>query len=124
MKQLQNDFTTPEESNRLLELGMPADSANLYHVIPTGYIGFCRDKKFSVIRDEIIKVSCTKYNQAYTEDDIMPCWTAGRLVEIYVIARCLDTSYLPFERGEDMIKYLIRLYEEKAIDLDFSKLEE
>lgn len=29
MKTLQNDFTTPEQSKRLLELGLPADSANM-----------------------------------------------------------------------------------------------
>lgn len=28
MKQLQNDFTTPEQSKRLLELGVPRWSAN------------------------------------------------------------------------------------------------
>ncbi len=28
MKQLQNNFTSPEQSKRLLELGLPADSAD------------------------------------------------------------------------------------------------
>ena len=30
MKQLQNNFTTPEQSKRLLELDVPADSADCY----------------------------------------------------------------------------------------------
>ena len=30
MKKLQNNFTTPEQSKRLLELGVPADSADCY----------------------------------------------------------------------------------------------
>lgn len=29
MKKLHNDFTTPEQSKRLLELGVPADSADM-----------------------------------------------------------------------------------------------
>jgi hypothetical protein len=33
MKKLQNNFTTPEQSKRLLELGVPADSADLYCVL-------------------------------------------------------------------------------------------
>jgi len=35
MKTLQNDFTTPEQSKRLLELRLPQDSANM---ILDGYI--------------------------------------------------------------------------------------
>ena len=30
IKKLQNNFTTPEQSKRLLELGVPADSADCY----------------------------------------------------------------------------------------------
>lgn len=30
MKKLQNNFTTPEQSKRLLELDVPADSADCY----------------------------------------------------------------------------------------------
>lgn len=30
MKTLQNNFTTPEQSKRLLEVGVPADSADFY----------------------------------------------------------------------------------------------
>lgn len=31
MKKLQNNYTTPEQSKRLLELGLPADSADCYY---------------------------------------------------------------------------------------------
>ena len=54
----------------------------------------------------------------------IPCWSVGRLIEIYIIARGLDTAYLPIERGEDMVKYLIQLYKEKMKDLNFSNLKE
>ena len=108
MKNLQNNFTTPEQSKRLLELGVPADSADMY------YSQTCRT---IVIVDE--QIDKKKFYKV-----ILPIWSAGRLIEIYVIARGLDTAYLPIERGEDMVKYLIRLYEEKVKDLDFSKLED
>ena len=109
MKELQNNFTTPEQSKKLLELGVPADSADLYYQdygsIPMVVWTLTQPRD---LRRGILK----------------PCWSVGRLIEIYIIARGLDTAYLPIERGEDMIKYLIQLYEEKTKDLDFSKLEE
>ena len=109
MKELQNNFTTPEQSKKLLELGVPADSADLYYQdygsIPMVVWTLTQSRD---LRRGILK----------------PCWSVGRLIEIYIIARGLDTAYLPIERGEDMVKYLIRLYEEKVKDLNFSKLEE
>lgn len=106
MKQLQNNYTSPEQSKRLLELGVPADSADCF-ISPIGYMGIWQDE----YEDKIYRV------------DYIPCWSVGRLIEIYVIARGVDTAYLPIERDEDTVKYLIRLYEEKVKDLDFSKLE-
>ena len=32
MKTLQNNFTTPEQSKRMLELGVPADSADMVYM--------------------------------------------------------------------------------------------
>ena len=108
MKNLQNNFTTPEQSKRLLEFGVPADSADMY------YSQTCRT---IVIVDE--QIDKKKFYKV-----ILPIWSVGLLIYIYVIVRGLDTAYLPIERGEDMVKYLIRLYEEKVKDLDFSKLED
>ena len=124
MKELQNNFTTPEQSKKLLELGVPADSADMFWTTS--------DEKYPsselvwnlYIRksDSLDKNFFKIYNM--NEFQVIPCWSLGRLIEIYVIARGLDTAYLPIERGEDMVKYLIRLYEEKVKDLNFSKLEE
>lgn len=121
MKQLQNNFTTPEQSKLLLELGVPADSADLCNVIPTGYVSFCRDKKFSDIRNELISVSKTRYHQIYTEDDIIPCWSVGRLIEIFIIC----TPYVEIRLRTRLIEQLIASYEDviKQSLMDFSKLE-
>lgn len=100
IKKLQNDFTTHEQSKRLLELGVPRWSAN----------GLQTHRGIKVLEKP-------QY------DNPSPCWSALRLIKIYIIARGLDTIYLRIEKGEDMVKYLIRLYEEKVKDLDFSKLE-
>lgn len=114
MKTLQNNFTTAEQSKRLLELGVPADSADCYYV----------SYKDSEDCEISIRTKGDTGNAFFKVVSYVPCWSVGRLLEIYVIVRGLDISYLPIERGEDMVKYLIRLYEEKAKDMDFSKLEE
>lgn len=84
MKTLQMNFTTPEQSKRLLELGVPADSADLFYSkfecetfgnIPT----LCYDKKYSDIVPD-----------GY-EKDYLPCWSAGRLIEIYHI--CVSRGF-------------------------------
>ena len=111
MKKLQNNFTTLEQSKRLLELGVPFDSADCY------YEYFDDEDGVPIYGD------FPQYGTSYVELD-MPCWSVGRLVEIYVIARGIDTSFLLIERGKDMVQYLIRLYEDKVKDLDFSKLED
>lgn len=108
MKTLQNDLTTIEQSKRLLELGVPKNSANHY---------YGKDGKLHYIDGTI------PYSLLW-ETGCTPCWSVGRLIEIYVIARGVDTSYLQIERGEDTVKYLVRLYKEKVKDLDFSKLDD
>ena len=144
MKELQNNFTTPEQSKKLLELGVPADSADMYYkqysdpVVYVGEVGDVPQGKTFYIHEPSLRhinpegtwtwkdgerVDLSGKVDELRKTDI-PCWSLGRLIEIYVIARGLDTAYLPIERGEDMIKYLIRLYEEKVKDLNFSKLEE
>ena len=38
MKTLQNNFTTPEQSKKLLELGVPIDSADMFYNNAWGFI--------------------------------------------------------------------------------------
>lgn len=122
MSKLQNDYTTPEQSKRLLELGVPADSANLFYSKfecktfenrPT----LCYDKKYSDI-----------VPHGY-EKDYLPCWSEGRLMRIFHI--CVShTSMYGWNYHEDVdgnyIDYIIQEYIDalKWGELDFSKLEE
>ena len=67
MKKLQSNYTTIEQSKRLLELGVPADSADLLQV--QDYI-MVRNEDESIC-DIIENNQCVK-----------PCWSVGRLIEI------------------------------------------
>lgn len=144
MKELQNNFTTPEQSKKLLELGVPADSADMYYkqysegVVYVGEVGDVPQGKTFYIHEPSLRHINPEGTWTWKDEERIdlsgkvdelrktdiPCWSFGRLVEIYIIARGLDTAYLPIESDEDMVKYIIQLYEEKMKDLDFSKLED
>ena len=115
MKQLQNNFTTPEQSKRLLELGVPADSADCYllrtHTKGDTFI-------VEVLHDELY----SKKDKFTNMLEYLPCWSAGRLMEI--IAECyqVDMPFRYFVRG-GMMESLINTYEDLRFEIDFSKLE-
>jgi hypothetical protein len=104
--ELQNDYTTKEQSYILLGLGIPKISANLYYD-DEDEVQFVKDKEHELI------------GRGY-----FPCWSVGRLIEIYEIVgenagQCVSTT-----KSTSHIENLVQLYEENAILLDFSKLEE
>lgn len=108
IKKLQNNFTTPEQSKRLLELGVPADSADCY------YAPFTRGVQ---VRHEPYELRSTFFG----EYPFNPCWSVGRLMEIINICVPGDEE-LAFTYYDDMIDGLIeRIKEERVV---FSKLEE
>lgn len=124
MKKLQNNFTTPEQSKRLLELGVPADSADMlwdgnldaddgweFEPFPT-----YENKPFSY------------YQSLYRETDaikILPCWSVGRLIEILMIChRTLIPQEIVIAYKDCNLKYLIKVFELAIYSIDFSKLEE
>jgi hypothetical protein len=82
MKKLRSNFTTPEQSKRLLELGVPADSADMYYHTDIGFTRFYSEP-------EVIP-SCELFstgNSVYIYD--IPCWSVGRLIEIHL--KCCTT---------------------------------
>jgi len=123
MKQLQNNFTTPEQSERLLELGVPADSADCY--IRTDS---CNFNPSSLPIDSLFKkndVTYTQFEKSLQRCDIscIPCWSVGRLMEIYGI--CMGVEGFFYCKG-NFIDEAIRRIEGSAKNnlIDFSKLEE
>lgn len=102
MKKLQRNFTNQEQSKRLLELGVPVDSADCYYA-----------------ESGKIEVKNTALDELFP-----PCWSVGRLMEIYEIVgenagQCVTTT-----KGTSRIEGLVQLYEENATLLDFLKLDE
>ena len=108
MKKLQNNFTTHEQSKRLLELGLPASSADCFY----GAIGFGNGY------DKLPNI-CGGAKFLGTID--MPCWSVGRLIEIYCTCRECTWEYITNNPPIEDILCDIELYIE---EMDFSKLEE
>ena len=109
MKKLNRDFTTPAQSKRLLELGVPASSANCY-IDKDGKVHcFDGDTPKSLMFD----AGC------------IPCWTTGRLIEIHTICGGTSSSYyvdaFPTCIQNEVIYHLADAVRNRWIN--FSKLE-
>ena len=96
---LERSYTTPEQTKRLLELGMPADSADCYienigwgdttNILVDGY-PYSKMQELEKRTDP----DCT----------IMPCWSLGRLIQILQITMKLDVvSIYPYGEQTDSL---------------------
>lgn len=122
MKRLQNCFTTPEQSKRLLVLGLPIDSADCY----------CTWKL-----DRTIKINVLD-NETYSEllehisQFTVPCWSASRLMEIFDICYSEKNANEKWEnhntlhKGQTYVDYILYVFEHNYMlcKFDFSKLDE
>ena len=125
MKKLQNNFTTPEQSKRLLELGLPAKSADCFWNNPIGSKMYAspivRNKQSYRYKDWF-----KKNNYFYT-----PCWSVGRLIEIMALCYKFDLPnsgsvqiYTTDIKKRTVVDVLISDIERYINKIDFSKLEE
>lgn len=89
MKKLQNNFTTPEQSKRLLELGVPADSADLFYHSLNKIIQ--RLGKFDLCIVGNTTISSLKETADEEGLIVIPSWSVGRLIEIYHI--CVSRGF-------------------------------
>lgn len=120
MKTLQKNFTTPEQSKRLLELGVPADSADFYYEERASLSGKW-EYKLHIGECVAIKHNLFSYRNGY----VVPCWSVGRLMEIIRI--CNLTAEKPWVYIEqDNIHAMITAITDGVNNrmLDFSKLKE
>lgn len=112
IKKLQNNYTTLKQSKRLLELGLPADSADCYYdswkQIQLRQLADLHNDFFDVYKH-------------YT-----PCWSVGQLMEIFELCNLYELHKFATRDWSVNIKKLMRDYEVAAEEnmLDFSKLEE
>ena len=116
MEKLQNNFTTVEQSKRLLELGIPVDSADCYwnticnKPIPMQYGILYSDKR----------------NQ-FTKENV-PVWSVGRLQEIAKICakekEYYYTSLNTVAHQKDFVEWWVKYFTlTDNVLFDFSKLE-
>lgn len=114
---LQSNFTTIEQGKRLLELGLPANSADLIR-IPDAIT----DNEYIMVRNEEEPIGELIKN----EPDITPCWSVGRLIEILIT--CGDDADIMYfnHKGVTIIEHTIDYIDMyvKRFMLDFSKLEQ
>lgn len=120
MKQLQSDITTLEQSKRLLELGVPADSANHYRLREDGMVWAI---------SEVDKIDWN--SKVGNTPTYLPCWSVGRLMEIVDIAsegnrnlsQNWDNTLSAKETSGSYINYIVEYIADNIEQLDFSKLE-
>lgn len=133
MKQLQNNFTTPEQSKVLLELGVPADSADCYY---SYYIKTYEHSEHTEIlwhRPRFITEDNNLNWNARLIDGIqtyLPCWSVGRLIEMWEL--CVGVGFDRWSRKgvlipliEDCMEHIVyALNPYTECEFDFSKLED
>ncbi len=142
MKQLQNNFTTPEQAKRLLALGLPADSADCFTANPMECLPPIEDLVIFVIdRDETYTQRIDKIceNGLVKHSDYLPCWSFGRLMEIELTCRehldgyvsrlqvlfdTTGTTGIDQLGSVDLMENLISYMEKGLFRYDFSKLED
>ena len=123
MKKLQNNYTTPEQSKRLLELGVPAYSADcVLENLDTAENDFkSKDYTRWIIEKRHAKedIFCER-----NEGIFLPCWSGCRLMEIITIRHLSGDGRFCFveDMCESLVGTICRFV--KYGEMDFSKLEE
>jgi hypothetical protein len=125
MKKLKSNFTTTEQSKRLLELGVPEWTADC--CFSTSKYGdyICEGDKHIIPDDLCIQ---------YVPFSAYPCWSVGRLMEIYLICNEVTDNVTKLRhsaikvdvREFNIVEYMIRKLSNKVKKNKsfFSKLEE
>ena len=118
INKINKDYTTPEQSKRLLKLGVPANSANMYYYdMGNGFI----------YTPDMIEGS-----EDFDDPRYLPCWTTGRLM--YIINTCVPQVYsrmlifmnMNLHKIADFIEMCLTVYEvlvEKDM-INFNRLED
>jgi len=111
MKKLRSNFTTPEQSKRLLDLGVPADSADCYY------------DHYKNLEVRVYGKLESSFFDTYTR--FTPCWSVGQLIEVYEI--CTGQVWQnEIIENYSKIDMLLEDFEdvEKKYRFDFLKLDE
>lgn len=126
-----NSFTTIEQGERLIELGLPIDSCDCIYALWSGIdriptITYLFDKKYSEVMSDMTEEEINDVNAH-------PCWSVGRLMEIIDICDSLNseeeyptTKMVADKCKMGYIEYLVETIKRMKDfgELDFSKLED
>ena len=113
MKNLQNNFTTPEQSKRLLELGVPDWTADC---VTSRYGGGTFFEKYRHV-----------FRKCIDSDNYVQCWSVGRLMEICKICEPKKDYEQLCEELQYSKNYCVVIISHIIANLpiiDFSKLED
>ena len=113
-----SNYTTPEQSKKLLELGLPADSADCYNVIDSDVY----NKDDIRVRQNDYEISSSFFNNKHYN----PCWSVGQIIEIMnVCSICGHVSIHRTDREVTHTEQLIEILQNRinSKTIDFSKLE-
>ena len=127
---MKNNFTSFEQSKRLIEFGVPVDSADCVGYIVDKSIDICNEyfqkgeTRITAInpRHTYTQVTTLKCGEVWL-DEPYPCWSVGRLIDI--INNSTKLGYLVLYSSDILIERLIKVIENhsKFNEIDFSKLE-
>ena len=115
LKSLKDNYTTVEQSNRLVNyFGLLDDTADLMQITDEDGNEFIMMANDSTQIHELVESN---------PDKVIPIWSVGRLIEIYAIA--MDSDFIEFDTYANSPCVLSELMEkfESSIDLlDFTRL--
>lgn len=112
MKKLQSNFTTPEQAYEIMRLGVNKSTADCWRQSPTS--------------DIFVRCSEELRPDFFEGTTFIPCWSVGRLIEIYNM--CVDfdlddrAAIVIFIQDESPIVQMMEMFEDKVGIMDFSKL--
>ena len=118
-----NNFTTREQSKKLLELGIPSDSADCFFYLYTN------DSDNPHILYKKLSETQADYDSPFSSIKavLYPCWSVGRLIEIWLLCNNAQFSVpLTFcidRQTKNIISLLIKMLEKQKNDgAKFSEL--
>ena len=118
-----NNFTTREQSEKLLGLGIPADSADCFFYLYTN------DSDNPHILYKKLSETQADYDSPFSSIKavLYPCWSVGRLIEIWLLCNNAQFSVpLTFcidRQTKNIVSSLIKMLEKQKNDgAKFSEL--
>lgn len=121
---MQNSYTTPEQSERLINLGLPIDTADC--IYRGSLIGTCI-VPFHLTFSQYKKLIVEKTSSTKSAPITIPSWSAGRLIELLFILckgrKNNDVTIEEYGYEQGIIESLVRSFEIVDDKWDFSKLD-